>query len=55
MSMCSIGHSVRQGAITTAPDTAYDDAAFTLMPAVAEVLTIEVKTNLLAPARPDSS
>ena len=32
-------------------DTACGIAAFTLMPAGSEILTVEFKTNLLAPAR----
>jgi acyl-coenzyme A thioesterase PaaI-like protein len=39
------------GIITTALDTARGDAAFSLMPADAAVLTVEFKTNLLAPAK----
>ena len=38
------------GIITTALDSACGYAAFSLMPADAEVLTVEFKTNLLAPA-----
>ena len=37
--------------VATALDSACGYAAFTLMPADAAVLTIEFKTNLLAPAR----
>jgi len=39
------------GIITTALDSACGYAAFSLMPADADVLTIEFKTNLLAPAK----
>lgn len=39
------------GIISTALDSACGYAAFSLMPAEAAVLTIEFKTNLLAPAR----
>jgi uncharacterized protein (TIGR00369 family) len=41
------------GIITTALDSACGYAAFTLMPPDAAVLTVEFKTNLLAPARGD--
>jgi uncharacterized protein (TIGR00369 family) len=39
------------GVATTIFDTACGYAAFTLMPADARVLTVELKVNLLAPAR----
>ena len=39
------------GMVSTALDSACGYAAFTLMPADAEVLSIEFKINLLAPAR----
>jgi uncharacterized protein (TIGR00369 family) len=39
------------GIITTALDTACGYAAFSLMPGDAAVLTVEFKTNLLAPAK----
>jgi uncharacterized protein (TIGR00369 family) len=39
------------GIVTTILDSACGYAAFSLMPAEAEVLSIEFKTNLLAPAR----
>lgn len=39
------------GVVSAALDSACGYAAFTLMPADAEVLTIEFKINLLAPAR----
>jgi uncharacterized protein (TIGR00369 family) len=42
---------VHAGIITTALDSACGYAAFSLMPADADVLTVEFKTNLLAPAR----
>lgn len=38
------------GILATAMDSACGYAAFTLMPAEAAVLTVEFKTNLLAPA-----
>lgn len=44
---------VHAGIITTALDSACGYAAFSLMPADAEVLTVEFKTNLLAPAKGD--
>jgi uncharacterized protein (TIGR00369 family) len=44
---------VHAGIITTALDTACGYAAFSLMPDNAAVLTVEFKTNLLAPARGD--
>jgi uncharacterized protein (TIGR00369 family) len=42
---------VHAGIITAALDTACGIAAFTLMPSGADVLTVEFKTNLLAPAK----
>jgi len=42
---------VHAGIITAALDTACGIAAFTLMPEGADILTVEFKTNLLAPAR----
>jgi uncharacterized protein (TIGR00369 family) len=42
---------VHAGVITAGLDTACGIAAFTLMPAGSDVLTVEFKTNLLAPAR----
>ena len=39
------------GIITAALDSACGYAAFSLMPADAQVLTVEFKTNLLAPAK----
>ncbi len=39
------------GAVTTIADSAGGYAAFTLMPADARVLTVELKINLMAPAR----
>jgi uncharacterized protein (TIGR00369 family) len=39
------------GIITTALDSACGYAAFSLMPAEAAILTVEFKTNLLAPAK----
>jgi len=41
------------GVVTTALDSACGYAASSLMPAEAEVLTVEFKTNLLAPAKGD--
>jgi uncharacterized protein (TIGR00369 family) len=42
---------VHAGVLTTALDSACGYAAFSLMPAEAEVLTVEFKTSLLAPAK----
>ena len=42
---------VHAGVITAGLDSACGIAAFTLMPADCDVLTVEFKTNLLAPAR----
>lgn len=42
---------IHAGIITTALDSACGYAAFSLMPANAAVLTVEFKTNLIAPAR----
>jgi uncharacterized protein (TIGR00369 family) len=42
---------IHAGIMTTALDSACGYAAFSLMPAEAAVLTIEFKTNLLAPAK----
>ena len=39
------------GIITAGLDSACGIAAFTLMPAGSDILTVEFKTNLLAPAR----
>ena len=44
---------VHAGIIATALDSACGYAAFSLMPAGAAVLTVEFKTNLLAPAKGD--
>jgi uncharacterized protein (TIGR00369 family) len=41
------------GIITAGLDTACGIAAFTLMPANSDILTVEFKTNLLAPAKGD--
>lgn len=41
------------GVVTTVLDSACGYAAFTLMPAEAEVLTVEFKSNFIAPARGD--
>jgi uncharacterized protein (TIGR00369 family) len=42
---------IHAGIVTTALDSACGYAAFSLMPADAAVLTVEFKTNLLAPAK----
>jgi uncharacterized protein (TIGR00369 family) len=42
---------IHAGIIATALDSACGYAAFSLMPAEASILTVEFKTNLLAPAR----
>jgi uncharacterized protein (TIGR00369 family) len=42
---------VHAGVITAGLDTACGIAAFTLMPADCDILTVEFKTNLLAPAK----
>jgi len=42
---------VHAGIITAGLDTACGIAAFTLMPVDSDILTVEFKTNLLAPAR----
>ena len=42
---------VHAGVITAGLDSACGIAAFTLMPAATGILTVEFKTNLLAPAR----
>jgi uncharacterized protein (TIGR00369 family) len=42
---------VHAGIITAGLDTACGIAAFTLMPAGSDILTVEFKTNLLAPAQ----
>jgi len=44
---------IHAGIITTALDSACGYAAFSLMEKDAEVLTVEFKTNLLAPAKGD--
>src|SRR6476660_7382683 len=43
---------VHAGIITAGLDNACGIAAFTLMPDGSDILTVEFKTNLLAPARP---
>lgn len=45
---------IHAGIVTTALDSACGYAAFSLMPEDAAVLTVEFKTNLLAPAGGDS-
>jgi uncharacterized protein (TIGR00369 family) len=42
---------VHAGVITAGLDSACGIAAFTLMPAGSDILTVEFKTNLLAPAK----
>src|SRR5689334_13830943 len=42
---------IHAGVITAGLDTACGIAAFTLMPADSDILTVEFKTNLLAPAK----
>jgi len=42
---------IHAGIITAGLDTACGIAAYTLMPALSDVLTVEFKTNLLAPAK----
>ena len=42
---------VHAGIITAGLDNACGIAAFTLMPAGSDILTVEFKTNLLAPAK----
>ena len=42
------------GALLAALDSACGYAALTLMPARAEVLTVELKSNLLAPVRSET-
>ncbi len=42
---------VHAGIVTAGLDTACGIAAFTLMPANSDILTVEFKTNLLAPAK----
>lgn len=44
---------IHAGIITTALDTACGYAAFSLMPEEAAVLTVEFKSNLIAPAQGD--
>ena len=45
---------IHAGIMTTALDTACGYAAFSLMPSDAAVLTVEFKTNLIAPAAGES-
>jgi uncharacterized protein (TIGR00369 family) len=49
--LCQQHGYVHAGAITTLADSACGYAAATLMPADRDVLTVEFKVNLLAPAR----
>jgi uncharacterized protein (TIGR00369 family) len=44
---------VHAGIVTAGLDSACGIAAFTLMPANSDILTVEFKTNLLAPAKGD--
>jgi uncharacterized protein (TIGR00369 family) len=44
-------HYLHAGVVTSVLDSASGYAAFTLMPADAQVLSVEFKVNLLAPAR----
>jgi uncharacterized protein (TIGR00369 family) len=44
---------IHAGVLTAGMDSACGYAAFSLMPADAAVLTVEFKTNLLAPAKGD--
>jgi uncharacterized protein (TIGR00369 family) len=44
---------IHAGIVTAGLDTACGIAAFTLMPPGSDILTVEFKTNLLAPARGD--
>ena len=48
---CQQNGFVHVGIITAGLDNACGIAAFTLMPAGADILTVEFKTNLLAPAK----
>lgn len=48
--LCQQHGFIHAGAITTIIDTACGYAAYTMMPAEAEVLTVEFKTNFMAPA-----
>lgn len=48
--LCQQNGFIHAGAITTAADSACGYAAFTLMPADSDVLTVEFKVNLLRPA-----
>ena len=45
---------VHAGVLTAGLDNACGIAAFTLMPAGSDILTVEFKTNLLAPAKGES-
>lgn len=49
--LCQQNGFLHAGVITTVVDSACGYAAFTLMPPGADVLSIEFKVNLLAPAR----
>lgn len=51
--LCQQNGYVHAGAITTLADSACGYAAATLMPAGRDVLTVEFKVNLLAPASGD--
>ncbi|MGQ9369510.1 PaaI family thioesterase [Azospirillum sp. ST 5-10] len=49
--LCQQHGYIHAGVTTTLADTAAGYAAFSLMPADSSVLTVELKINLLAPAR----
>ncbi len=51
--LCQQNGYVHAGAITTLADSACGYAAMSLMPGDRDVLTVEFKVNLLAPARGD--
>lgn len=51
--LCQQHGFIHGGIVATILDSACGYAAFSLMPADAEVLSIEFKTNLLAPAKGD--
>jgi uncharacterized protein (TIGR00369 family) len=51
--LCQQNGFVHAGAITSIADSACGYAALTLMPADSDVLSVEFKVNLLAPARGD--
>jgi len=51
---CQQNGYLHAGAIASAADSANGYAAYTLAPPETDVLTVEFKTNLLAPARADA-